>query len=181
MNMKKTILLLFATMCMSLTAKVSDFTINRCTNTACMKWMADTKCSSFDVLKSYDNGKTFQVIGRIKYAGSGPYTFVDFHPMVGVNVYKIREHVGKTALETAPECFWLEPTELNICMRDSVSIEITVPKSYTKLEIVNLRGILIMRLDAPASGVMVGPGHGTYIFRALSDDNKVEERRIIFN
>lgn len=178
--MKKITTLLFVTIGLSLAAKVSDFTINKCTSTACMKWMSDTKCTYFDVMKSYDNGKTFHVIGRIKYAGAGPYNFVDFHPLVGTNIYKIRERSGRNAVDTQPEYFWLEPTELSVCVRDSVSIEVAVPKSYTKLEIVDARGNLIMKLDAPTSGIMIGSGRGVYIFRAISGD-RVDEQKIIFN
>src|SRR5260370_18572449 len=47
--------------------------------------------TNFTVERSIDNGKTFAVLGGVKAAGLGTYSFLDKNPVTGLNLYRLKQ------------------------------------------------------------------------------------------
>ncbi|MGZ3879238.1 MAG: MBG domain-containing protein, partial [Mucilaginibacter sp.] len=47
--------------------------------------------TNFTVERSTDNGKTFNVLGGVNAAGMGSYSFLDTKPIVGQNLYRLKQ------------------------------------------------------------------------------------------
>ena len=47
--------------------------------------------TNFTVERSTDNGKTFSVLGGVKAAGAGNYSFLDKNPVIGTNLYRLKQ------------------------------------------------------------------------------------------
>ena len=47
--------------------------------------------TNFTVERSIDNGKTFSVLGGVKAAGQGNYSFLDKNPTIGTNLYRLKQ------------------------------------------------------------------------------------------
>jgi hypothetical protein len=79
----------------ALAYKLLDFTANKLQTArqvqTIWKTQNEENYTNFTLERSTDGGKTFEVLGGVKAAGEGTYSFIDRNPVVGMNLYRLKQ------------------------------------------------------------------------------------------
>lgn len=79
----------------ALAYKLLDFTANKLQTARQVRTIWNTQneenYTNFTVERSTDGGKTFEVLGGVKAAGEGKYSFIDKNPLLGLNQYRLKQ------------------------------------------------------------------------------------------
>jgi hypothetical protein len=171
-----------------------NFTANKVTGTkreVQVAWSAvnEGNYTAFTVERSIDNGNTYQVLDGVKSAGQGTYSFLDNNPVIGTNLYRLRQQDINNAISyskvVAIQYSDLSGDELgnniNIYpnpVNNNINLNIAATPSDSEtydIKVVNTLGLIIQEKTSSGTlwqGNTANLQPGTYILRVFNHDTQ---------
>ncbi|MBS1521066.1 MAG: T9SS type A sorting domain-containing protein [Bacteroidetes bacterium] len=171
-----------------------NFSANKVTGTkreVQVAWSAvnEGNYTAFTVERSTDNGSTYQVLDGVKAAGQGSYGYLDNSPVIGTNLYRLKQQDINNAISYS-KVVTIQYSELsgnelgnniNIYpnpVNNNISLKIAAtspaPETYD-IKVINTSGLIIQQKTASGTlwqGNTTDLQPGTYILRVFNHDTQ---------
>ncbi|HEY9001289.1 MAG TPA: T9SS type A sorting domain-containing protein, partial [Mucilaginibacter sp.] len=173
----------------ALAYKLLDFTASKLQTVRQVQTVWKTRneenYTNFTVERSTDGGKTFDVLGAVKAAGNGNYSFIDKSPLSGTNLYRLKQEDINNAISYSK----VVPVEYSDKGDDLVNSKISIyPNPATgninvsvkdesagaaayKIRIVSTMGTVVKEVASPQPGWQGNVSSllpGTYMVRIFN-------------
>jgi len=174
----------------ALAYKLLDFTANKLQTVrqvqTVWKTQNEENYTNFTVERSTDGGKTFEVLGGVKAAGEGKYSFVDKSPVSGMNLYRLKQEDLNNAISysrivpieysdkgdnLADSKLTIYPNPVSSTVNLTINQEITDASTY-KIRIVSTMGAVVKEIatsSATWQGNLSNLLPGTYLVRVFNN------------
>jgi len=154
--------------------------------------------TAFTVERSTDGGNTYQILGGVKAAGQGTYSFLDNTPAIGANLYRLKqEDINNTisyskivTIQYADLSGEQLGNNINIYPNpasDNISLAIALTSSNSEIydiKVINTLGLIIQEKTTSGPlwhGNTANLQPGSYILRVFNHDtqNLVGESKFV--
>jgi len=142
--------------------------------------------TNFTVERSIDGGKTFDVLGGVKAASQGQYSFLDKNPAIGLNLYRLKQEDINNAIsyskimpiqyanqgdQIASNKLTIYPNPAGSTINLAIAAETTEPATY-KIRFMNAMGTVVKEITSSQTswqGNISNLQPGTYLVRVIND------------
>jgi len=171
-----------------------DFAANKITGNkrqVSVTWSAKNEgnYTAFTVERSIDSGLTYQVLGGVKATDQGSYSFLDINPIVGANLYRLKQEDINNAISYSKvitiQYSGLSGSELgnniNIYpnpVSNNISLNIPATSSNSEtydIKVISTAGLIVQEKTASGQlwqGNTTDLQPGTYILRVFNHDTQ---------
>jgi sugar lactone lactonase YvrE len=142
--------------------------------------------TNFTVERSTDGGRTFDVLGGVKAASQGQYSFPDKNPVIGLNLYRLKQEDINNAIsyskivpiqyanqgdQIASNKLTIYPNPAGSTINLAMAAETTEPATY-KIRFMNAMGTVVKEITSSQTswqGNISNLQPGTYLVRVIND------------
>ena len=142
--------------------------------------------TNFTVERSTDGGRTFDVLGGVKAASQGQYSFPDKNPVIGLNLYRLKQEDINNAIfyskivpiqyanqgdQIASNKLTIYPNPAGSTINLAIAAETTEPTTY-KIRFMNAMGTVVKEITSSQTswqGNISNLQPGTYLVRVIND------------
>jgi len=142
--------------------------------------------TNFTVERSTDGGKTFDILGGVKAASQGQYSFLDKNPVIGQNLYRLKQEDINNSIsyskivpiqyanlgdQLATNKLTIYPNPASSTINLTIAAETKEPATY-KIRFLNAMGTVVKEITSSQTSWQGNIGNlqpGTYLVRVIND------------